>query len=404
MRIVTLDNGLRAVLAKADSDVSYIGVAINAGSRDDAPELPGLAHFVEHTIFKGTEHRKSWSISNRMESVGGELNAYTSREETVINTNAPGGYADRALELISDIIKCANFPATEIDRERDVVIEEIHSYEDSPSDAVFDVFDELIYAGSAMSHNILGSEQSVRAITGADARRFVDRFYSPDNMVLYCVDPGDENRNIRLIERYFGNMTHSLSDHGRVQPAALTTPFRETRDEGNQQANTMLGVRIFGRQDPRRHAMFLLNNMLGGPSMNSRLNMEMRERRGLVYTVESNVALASDCGTFWVYYGTDPKSVDKCERIVLRQLDALAQSTLSEAAFNRARNQYIGQLKVSGDHRENMAMALGKSVLYFDEVHGIDYTTRCLMDLTAAQLREAAELILSTPMSRITII
>lgn len=404
MIIHRFENGLRAVVARATSDVSYIGAAVNAGSRDDRDDLPGLAHFVEHTIFKGTRRRKSWNISNRMESVGGELNAYTSREETLIHTNAPGGYAARGLELIADLVRNSTFPAVEIDRERDVVIEEIHSYEDNPGDAVFDVFDELIYSGSAMAHNILGNEESVRRITGEDARRFVDRFYVPANMVVYCVDSGDEERNLRLVERYFAGMDHPAPDHGRVTPQPLPTPFRETRDRGNHQANVMMGVRVFGRTDPRRHALFLLNNLLGGPSMNSRLNTELRERRGLVYTVESNVALASDCGTFWVYFGTDPRSVDKCERLVTRQLDALAQNRLSDAAFRKARTQYVGQLKVSGDHRENMAMSLGKSMLYYGEVHGIEYTERRIMEVTPEMLRDVAGMLLSSPMSRITII
>ena len=166
----------------------------------------------------------------------------------------------------------------------------------------------------------------------------------------------------------------------------------------------MMGVRVFGRTDPRRHALFLLNNLLGGPSMNSRLNTELRERRGLVYTVESNVALASDCGTFWVYFGTDPRSVDKCEHLVTRQLDALAQNRLSDAAFRKVRTQYVGQLKVSGDHRENMAMSLGKSMLYYGEVHGIEYTERRIMEVTPEMLRDVAGMLLSSPMSRITII
>lgn len=404
MLIHRLGNGLRAVVARGSSDVSYIGAAVNAGSRDDFARLPGLAHFVEHTIFKGTQHRKSRHISARMESIGGELNAYTSREETLIHTNAPGGYCDRALELIADLTRYATFPTPDIDRERDVVIEEIHSYEDNPGDAVFDVFDELIYAGSAMAHNILGNEHSVKLITGDDARNFTRTFYRPENMVVYCVDPGDEERNMRRIEKFFGTMEGGNPIPQRSIPQPLKEPFDETRNRGNQQANTMLGVRIFGRNDRRRHAMFLLNNYLGGPAMNSRLNMEMRERRGLVYTVESNVALASDCGTFWVYFGTDSHSVERCTRIVKQELERLAESRMSDVAFQRAKAQYTGQLKVSSDQRENMAMSLGKSILYYNEVHGIDYTAEKIGAVTAEELRETAELLLSTPLSRITIL
>lgn len=403
MTVHTFPNGLRAVVSRGDSEVSYIGAVINVGSRDDAVALPGLAHFVEHTIFKGTRHRRSRHIASRMESVGGELNAYTSREETVIHTNAPGGYAARALELISDLIKCADFPEAEVDRERDVITEEIHSYHDNPSDAVFDLFDENIYAGSSMAHNILGDERSVHAISPADARRFVDTFYVPGNMVVYCVDPGDEQHNLRLIEKYFGDMDHPAPASARILPPPLEKSFSITEDRGNTQANVMLGVRLFGRRDPRRHALFLLNNLLGGPAMNSLLNLEMRERRGLVYTVESNVALNTDCGTWWVYFGTEREAERRCIRIVERQLDALASKTLSDRTFRRALDQYIGQLRVSTDQRENMAMALGKSLLYFDEVHDVAFTAGRLRELTPASLRECAEMLAVTPLSRFTI-
>ncbi len=260
MTITTFSNGVRAVVRRSDSPVSYIGAAV---SRDDGEGRDGLAHFVEHTLFKGTRRRSSWHISNRMESIGGELNAYTTKEETLIYTNAPAGYAPRAIELIADLIKNATFPTAEIERERDVIIEEIHSYADSPADAVYDEFDELLYAGSALSHNILGSEKSVKALTGGDGRAFIDSRYTPANIVLYCVDPGNERRNLRLLECHFGDLSFSENESCRVTPAELPA-FRETRDRGHQQANTIIGTRLFARNDPRRHALFLLNNILGG--------------------------------------------------------------------------------------------------------------------------------------------
>ena len=308
---VTLSNGLRVVAAKAPGRISYIGVAVNAGSRDDGAATPGLAHFVEHTVFKGTARRNSWHISNRMESVGGELNAYTTKEETMIYTNAPAGYASRSLELLADLVGGASFPEAEIDREREVIVEEICSYRDNPADAVYDEFDELIYRDADLAHNILGSPESVRNITSADARNFVSRFYAPENMVLYICDPDSPEKAVRLAEKYFGGISRSMPTHNRDIPA-VGPVFRETRDRGNSQANTIVGARLFGRTDSRRHALFLLNNYLGGPCMNSRLNQELRERRGLVYTVDSSVALTSNAGTMLVYYGSDPKTVEKC--------------------------------------------------------------------------------------------
>lgn len=400
--IHTLDNGLRIVCARTPGVVTYTGVLVGVGSRDEAPDCHGLAHFVEHTLFKGTKHRRSRDIARRMEVVGGELNAYTTKEETMIYTNAPQGHVDRSLELISDIIKCSTFPERDINREKEVIIEEIHSYRDSPSEAVFDDFEELTYAGSSLAHNILGTPNSVRSLTGATARKFLDDFYTPDNMVLYCVDSGDPERNIRRAERFFGDMEFRCKPKNHIAPPPLI-PFAQIRNEDNHQANTLVGNTLFGRTDPRRHALFLLNNYLGGPCMNSRLNLELRERRGLVYTVESNIGLLSDTGLIQIYFGTDPKSVNRCLRTIQNELDRLAQCNLSERNLNMAREQYCGQLLMSSEHRESRAMALAKSLMYFNEVADINTSTEAIRNVSADDIRQVAELILSKPLSSLTI-
>lgn len=401
--IHTLPNGLRIVATQSSSPVTYTGVLVNAGSRDEPQSSQGLAHFVEHTVFKGTKHRRSCHISSRMETVGGELNAYTTKEETMIYTNAPAGYVGRAFELIADLVKNASFPASEIEKEREVIVEEINSYRDSPADSVFDDFEELIYAGSPLAHNILGSPQSARGLDGSDARRFVDTFYTPENMVLYCSDPGDPEKNIRLAERYFGDLCFAKPDSSRTPPPAAGM-FAEIRNNDNHQANCVAGTRLFGRNDPRRHALFLLNNYLGGPCMNSRLNMEMRDRRGLVYTVDSNVALMSDVGLLLIYFGCEPSSVKKCLGIINREIDRLAQSPLSQRSFTRIRDQYCGQLILSGEHRENRAMSMAKSLLYFGEVHDIRHSTERIREVTPSELQQIAQLISSTPLSSLTLI
>lgn len=391
-------NGLRIVATRSEGNVSYIGALINAGSRDEDESLQGLAHFVEHTVFKGTLHRRSRHIAGRMETIGGELNAYTTKEETMIYTNAPAGYAERSLDLISDLIGYSIFPEKEISMEKEVIIEEIHSYRDSPADSVYDDFEELIYAGSGLSHNILGTPESVRSFSGADARGFIDHYYLPSEIVIYCSDPGDPDRNIRLAEKYFGWMTPGARPSHRTPPADVA-PFSETRGNDNHQANCIVGSRLFGRDDPRRHALFLLNNMLGGPCMNSRLNMEMRDRRGLVYTVESNVALMSDTGLMLIYFGCDPANVEKCRSIIRNQIDSLAQSTLPEKKFARIRDQYCGQLIVSGEHRESRAMALAKSLMFYGEIHDIHHAAERIREVTPEQLRASAELILTNGLS-----
>lgn len=398
----TLPNGLRVVVAPLQGEVSYIGIAVGAGSRDEDASRQGLAHFVEHTVFKGTRRRKSWQISCRMEQVGGELNAYTTKEETMIYTNAPAGYEDRALELISDLIRNASFPRTEIEREREVIVEEIRSYEDSAADSVYDLFEEHAYAGSALAHNILGSVESVRLLTGEDARGFIDRWYNPSNMVLYCCSPEKPEKSMRHVEKYFSDLSFpDCKRQGDVVPKP--EPFDVVEERDNQQANTIVGARVFGRCDTRRYALFLLNNYLGGPCMNSRLNLELRERRGLVYTVESNVSLMSDTGLILFYFGTDSRMVDRCSSLIKGEISRLADKCLAERSFNRIRDQYCGQLIVGTDHRESRAMALAKSVLYYDEIHDIVSTAKKIREVTPEQLRDVAALILENGLNRLTI-
>lgn len=400
--VVKLANGLRVVVKQRPGLVSYIGVVVNAGSRDENSRHEGLAHFVEHTIFKGTDKRRAWQISSRMESVGGEINAYTSKEETMVYTNAPSGNEDRALELLADLISSSRFPSEEIDKEREVIVEEIYSYLDSPSDRVFDEYEELAYKGSDLAHNILGSPESVRKIQSADCREFLDMFYRPDNMVVYCVSPLKHKEAIGKIEKYFGKMKADPVIHQRVTPPPMVF-FDEIKDNGTHQANTIMGARAFGRRDPRRFSLFLLNNYLGGPCMNSRLNRELREKRGLVYTVESNVSLLSDNGLLTIYFGCDPSHVKKCRQLILKEVDSICSHPMSDSAFEKIKRQYCGQLISSSDHIEHRAMSLGKSLMYFDAVHDIETTISHIMDVKAKDMQEVAQTIFSDGLSILTL-
>lgn len=397
-----ISNGLRVVVEHTRSFVSYIGVAVNAGSRDEDPSTPGLAHFVEHTIFKGTTHRNSWHISNRMESLGGELNAYTSKEETLIYTNSPAGHAERAIELLADIIANSIFPPREIEKEREVVIEEINSYLDSPADSIFDDFEELIYAGSGLSHNILGNPQSVRNLAPANCRAFLDTFYTPQNMVIYAAGPDSPETIMKFVEKHFGAL-HYPAPASRRTPPPPCKGFDEVRDRNGHQAHTIVGFHLFGREDQRRFPLFLLNNYLGGPCMNSRLNHELREKRGLVYTVDSNVALLSDTGIMQVYFGCDPEATGKCISLIENEIHRLASTTLSPTTFNAILNQYCGQLLVSTDQRESMAMSLAKSIMYYSDVHDVKEVTERMRAVTPQALREVAQMLAESPRCRLTI-
>lgn len=399
--VITLSNGLRAVLTYSDGNVAYIGACVNAGTRDEPAGREGLAHFVEHTIFKGTRSRSSWHISNRMERVGGELNAYTYKEGTVIYTNAPAGHEDRAMELIADLIRRCNFPLREIEREREVIIEEINACLDNPADSIFDSFEERIFNGSAMSHNILGTPQSVRSLTPGDARGFVESMYTPGEMTLYCTSPLPMKRAARLIGKYFGGMCFDDVPRHRVTPPP-TAVFDDVEDRDRHQAHMIIGARLFGRHDPRRFPLFLLNNYLGGPGMNSRLNQEVREKRGLAYSIDSSVSLYSDCGLFLVYCGSDAESSRRCRRLITTELERLATDTLPERALHTIKEQYCGQLLVNSDNRENAAISRGRSLLHFNRVADIAETMRLLREVTPQQIREVAELIAPEKCSTLT--
>lgn len=399
--VFTLPNGMRCVHRRTYDPVMYCGIAVDAGSRDEG-EKHGLAHFVEHTLFKGTGRRNSWRIANRMETVGGELNAYTSKEETVLYACAPSENTQRGLELLGDIVANSTFPSHELENEKRVVIEEINSYLDSPCDTVYDEFENLIYAGSALGHNILGSVESVGSLSSEDCRAFIDTFYVPARMVAYCSSPDSPDKAERWMARYFGSLHHPAPDYRRTAPPEAIR-FDQLRNDDGYQAHTVEGTRLFGRRDQRRFSLFLLNNILGGPCMNSRLNREIRDKRGYAYSVDSSVALMSDCGLITVYFGADPARVNECRKIVARELAKLANSPMNAKSFEFAKRQYIGQLTVSSEQRESRVMNLAKSLLYFDCIHDIQWTAERIAELKAEDVRSMAEMILESGLSSLTL-
>lgn len=393
---------MKVAISRQSGKVLYTGVLVDAGSREDPSSHPGMAHFVEHTMFKGTERRSVWQISNRMESIGGEINAYTSKEATSVYTISPAGYEERGVELISDLVSHASFPAKELEKEREVIIEEINSYLDNPADSVFDKFEEYFYQGSSLANNILGTVDSVRAIGGADCRDFTSRYYTPDNMVGFISGPLDEAKTLKLLERHWGRLRREGERPERVAPAPAT-PFDVVKDDDRHQAHTIVGARLFSRNDQRRFALMLLNNYIGGPCTNSRLNQELRERRGLVYTVESFLSLLSDTGLFAIYFGTDKRSVDRCLRVIRKELETLAQTPLTPRKLDRLKEQYCGQLLVSSDNRESMAMSLGKNLLYYDKMTDVEALAARLWEVSADEIQDLAQLIISESLSRLTL-
>ena len=387
-----LPNGLRLIHVPTTSHVAYCGLSINAGSRDDLAGKAGLAHFVEHTIFKGTKHRRSWHILNRMERVGGELNAYTTKEGTALYSIFPCEHFERAIELISDLVANSQFPETELNKEREVVLEEIDSYRDTPMEAVYDDFEDLLFANSAIGHNILGNEQDLNNISAADCRFYLDTQYVPENMVFFAMGNIKSDRLFRIVEKHLGPLNHKLDRASRITPIE-TSVFNKTINIDSHQAHTIVGKQLFSMHDDRRYAAFLLNNILGGPGMNSLLNVAIREKRGYAYTVESSLSLLSDCGLFEIYFGSDEQHVAPSLRIINRTIEELATKPLSEKNLQAAKRQYLGQLLVSSENKEAMALSLGKTYLYHNNIMTDSELAEHINALTAQQIMDCAALL-----------
>ncbi len=385
----TLTNGLRVVHIATGSEVAYCGLAVNAGSRDEAPGKWGLAHFVEHTIFKGTRRRRAWHIINRMERVGGELNAYTTKEETMVYSIFPREHFARATELIADLVANSQFPAAELAKEREVVLDEVNSYLDSPSEAIYDDFEDLIWKDSSLGHNILGVEPDLLTITGDDCRNYLSQLYVPENMVFFALGNLRHDAVARTAERYLGQLHHPLCRMERKAPA-IVKPFHHTRGIESHQAHTIYGAPACSMHDERRYAMSLMSNILGGPGMNSLLNVAIRERRGYAYTVESSLALLSDCGLLTIYFGSDEEHVAPSKRIIAGTIDRLAAKPLTDRALDAAKKQYTGQLRVASDSHESRIIAAAKSMLYYGRVGSREETAQRIAAITAQQLQDAA--------------
>ena len=387
---MTLSNGLRLVHRHSATQAEYCGLAVKAGSRNETPDTYGIAHFVEHTIFKGTDRRHSWHIINRMEAVGGELNAYTSEEVTMIYSAFPKGNLSRAIELIADLVSCSRFPEREIDKEREVVMDEISSYLDTPSDAIFDDFNDMIFAGSSLGHNILGNTETISSFTPDTCRKFLDTYYTPGYMVLFYLGPTAPSRFYTAADRYFGHLHYTTGITALPVPA-VNAPFDETRCINTHQSHTVIGARIPGLFEDKKRVFGLLTNMLGGPCMNSLFNVELRERHGYVYTVDAYTSLFTDCGLFTVYFGCDDEHTKPCRQIIFDIIDRLANSPINKRTLDAAKKQYLGQSLVAGENREQFALSIGRSTLFNGKIIPSKEIRERINSITPEELQTAAQ-------------
>lgn len=391
--IIRLKNGLRLIHKEVDSPISHFGVLVNAGTRDESIEQMGLAHFVEHTIFKGTEKRNAFRVISRMEAVGGDLNASTSKEETYFHTSFLSADYPRAVELLSDIFFHAVFPEKELEKEKTVVLEEINYYKDSPSELIFDDFEDLVFAGHPLGKNILGTKQSVKKMKRQAILDFIARNYTLNNIVLASVGRIPTAKLLRLCERYFGceavvDCPRERTPFTDFKPATLRVKKKTT------QTNVMLGQPAYSIQNDKRVPFLLLNNLLGGQGMNTRLNMSVREKKGLAYSIESNYTSFSDTGLFAIYFGCDNHNTDLCLDLIKKELQKLRDQKLGAMQLYYAKKQFVGQLALSNEGKLNEMLALGHTALFFDEVDTIEESIAEIEAVTAEQILEVANEIL----------
>ena len=432
----TLDNGLRIIHLPSDSKVVYCGYQINAGTRNEEPGEEGLAHFCEHVTFKGTERRKAWHILNCLESVGGDLNAYTNKEGTVYYSAILKEHIARAVDLLTDIVFHSVYPQAEIDKEVEVICDEIESYNDSPAELIYDEFENIIFKGSPLGHNILGTAEQVRSFKTEDALRFTRKLYRPDNAIFFAYGDIDFKKLVKLIRKALADddsgkvAENAANSVGKLAEEKLPQISQITQISGDEnsitteksvssvksvgpenypsvgkeiagqtivmqknthQAHVMIGTRAYDVNDSRRMPLYLLNNMLGGPGMNAKLNLALREHNGLVYTVESTMVSYGDTGIWSIYFGCDEHDVKRCLRLVRKELDKFMQKPLSEAQLKAAKKQIKGQVGVACDNRENFALDFGKSFLHYGWEKNVDRLYEQVDEITAEQIQAVAQ-------------
>ena len=397
----TLPCGLRIICAPSPTQVVYCGIAVDAGTRDEQILESGMAHFVEHMSFKGTQRRTARQIINRLESVGGDLNAYTGKEETVFYSTFLKQHLPKAIDLLIDITFNSTFLQEEMNKEVEVVIDEIESYNDQPSELIFDEFEEICFPNHPLGRNILGEADKLRELTSQHMHAFHQRMYRPERMVLFVYGDVDPQQVIRLAEKALADTdlahpSYSLMPLPRTAPAPLCPAEGITsRKKDTHQAHVVIGARSFGGNDPRHLHLYLLNNMLGGPCMSSLLNLSLRERNGLVYTVESNATCYTDSGVWTTYFGCDPENVRRCCHLVERELQKLTDKPLSQQKLNAARQQLKGQIAVSYDNFESLAISMAKRYLHYGSTQTMQQLFNRLDTLTPEQLHQTAQEVFS---------
>lgn len=386
----TLSNGIRYIHIPTDRYVAHLAVIINAGTRDENPDEHGIAHFIEHVIFKGTKKRKAYHILSRLEDVGGEIDAFTSKEDTVVYASFMKQYFDRAADLLSDILINSTFPEKELAKEKDVILDEINSYFDSPADQVYDDFENKIFTNHALGHHILGDKESLKRFTKADIQAFMQRTYNTDNIVICSIGNLPFSKVEASIQKKFGVIPENkrLWERKKFQ---TYMPFEYIETVNTHQAHCLVGNMAYDSFHEKRKALLLLNNILGGPGLNSRLNLVLREKHGWVYNIESSYTQYSDVGLWSVYFGTDKSNFKKVLKTLKQEMQKISEVTMGPKQLEKAKQQIIGQMAMASENNQEMLVGIGKSYMLYHKLDAFEDIKKVVNAITAQQIQEVAQ-------------
>lgn len=388
----TLPNGIRGIHRQVKgAAVAHCALIVGAGTRDEAAHEFGLAHLTEHALFKGTEKRKAWQVNCRLENLGGELNAFTTKEDTTVHATVLKGDFGKAVELIADVVFRSTFPDRELEREKEVIIDEINTYKDAPAELIYDTFEDLVFEGSELGHNILGRKASLMRYTGDSVRQFVRRTYTTDQMVFSSIGSFSAKTAEAYARRYLADFTASSRSDERRATLPLQTPFDRTIIRHTHQTHCILGARAYDLQDEKRLPLSLLINRLGGPCANSILNVEVREKHGLTYNIEANYTPYSDAGVVAIYFSSDHHHTDDCLELIHKELQQLQTTPFTARQLAMVKRQFIAQMAISCENKENYILGAGKAILSHGEMDTMEEAYRKIQALTAHQLQEVAE-------------
>lgn len=386
-QVFTLNNGIKVIHKQIEGIVAHCGFFINVGTRDELDHEQGMAHYIEHVIFKGTKKRKAYHILSRLDDVGGDLNAYTSKEETCIYATFLTEHYQRSIELLSDITFNSTFPQKEIEKEKEVIIDEINSYKDNPSDLIFDDFEEIMFKEHPLGKNILGTKKHIKKYTQKDILKFVERTYTSDSIIFCSLGNISFKEIQKLCNKYIGDFPIKSGISERKQEI-IYNPFFKSQKKSNYQSHCVIGAPAYDMSDERKTALTVLNNILGGPSMNTRLNLNIREKYGFCYNIESNYSPYLDTGVFSVYLGTDKAVLEKSIALVYKELKKLKDNKLSSLQLHKAKKQIIGQIAISQQNNSTEMLSLGKSLLLFNKVDTLEEIYNKINNITAEEMLE----------------